>query len=64
MDVAVRSVGARTSRTLNFQSNGIKCNQGRAVCPQCGSFTLQWAGWSFEFASEASEVGVSRQALA
>ena len=27
-------------------------------------FTLPWAGWSYEIASETSEVGVSTQALA
>ena len=27
-------------------------------------FALPWAGWSYGFASEASEVGVGRKALA
>jgi hypothetical protein len=32
-----QAVGEWTFRTLFFQSNGIKCNQGRGESPPCGS---------------------------
>ena len=59
-----QAVGKWTSRTLFFQSNGIKCNDGRVESPAMWVFALPWDVWSCEFTSGASEVGVGRQALA
>ena len=59
-----QAVGKWTSRTLFFQSNGIKCSEGRVESPAMWVFALPWDVWSCEFTSGASEVGVGRQALA
>ena len=50
--------GFRTSRTLFFQFNGIKCSEGGVESPAMWVFALPWGVWSYEITSGASVAGV------